>query len=308
MKYLRATGFLLVLLNAQAWSAPDNCGKEGLWLQVLGSGGPEVNDNRASSSYLVWLDGHARVIVDTGGGSMFNFERSGADFNDVRIILYTHYHVDHSVELPAYIFASYFLGRQEDLPVYGPSSSINYPDTGQFSHALMASPDGAFKYLNDFLDNSGQEGYRIIPHSIDTGKHIVQQVYADSMMRISTIPVHHGPVPALAYRVEIAGKAIVFSGDMNGDYHTLPVLAKDADILVADNAVPEGATGVARNLHTPPSVIGEIASQASVKTLVLSHRMLRTSGEKNRRQSLKYIRNHYRNPVKFADDMDCYRP
>ena len=32
------------------------CGGDGVAVQVLGSGGPELQDKRASSSYLVWQD------------------------------------------------------------------------------------------------------------------------------------------------------------------------------------------------------------------------------------------------------------
>ncbi|MCF6193764.1 MAG: hypothetical protein L3J46_05455, partial [Kangiellaceae bacterium] len=38
-------------------------------LQILGSGGPEINDGLASSSYLVWIDDKAKIMVDAGGGS-----------------------------------------------------------------------------------------------------------------------------------------------------------------------------------------------------------------------------------------------
>ena len=34
------------------------CSGHGVQVQVLGSGGPELEDKRASSSYLVWQDGH----------------------------------------------------------------------------------------------------------------------------------------------------------------------------------------------------------------------------------------------------------
>ena len=36
---------------------------------------------------------------------------------------------------------------------------------------------------------------------------------------------------------------------MNNDNDTLATLAKQADILVVHHAIPEGLTGVARNLH-----------------------------------------------------------
>jgi ribonuclease BN (tRNA processing enzyme) len=116
--------------------------------------------------------------------------------------------------------------------------------------------------------------------------------------------VVHESVPALARRVEIGGKSIVFSGDTNGEGTGLAQLAKDADIFIAHNAVPEGATGVERRLHMPPSVIGQIAEEAHVKRLVLSHRMLRTIGKEE--QTLSEIRKNFSGPVTFANDLDCF--
>jgi ribonuclease BN (tRNA processing enzyme) len=106
------------------------------------------------------------------------------------------------------------------------------------------------------------------PSSVAFGEHL--SAYAARVI--------HGSVPALAWRVEIGGKSIVFSGDTNREGADLVRLAKDADLFIAHNAVPEGATGVERRLHMPPSVIGQIAQEAHVKRLVLSHRMLRTLG------------------------------
>ena len=302
-------GVLSCILFAISYQAnsTQKCSAEGVWLQVLGSGGPEMNDQRASSSYLVWFNGKARVMVDTGGGSMLNFERSGADFSDLKTILYTHFHADHSAELPAYILSSYFVDRQTKLPIYGPSANTDYPDTREFIHALIGSPDGAFKYLSDYLNAGSEDSFQIIPYVIDTDEHKVHSAYRDEILQTKAISVSHGSVPALAWRVEIDNKVIVFSGDMNGDFHTLPRLAIGADILLANNAVPEGAGGIARNLHMPPSVIGEIASEAKVKRLVLSHRMLRTLGEKNKRETLKNIRKNYQGKIQFSNDMDCFQ-
>jgi ribonuclease BN (tRNA processing enzyme) len=78
----------------------------------------------------------------------------------------------------------------------------------------------------------------------------------------------------------------------------------DADLFVAHNAVPEGATGVERRLHMPPSVIGTTAANAHVKQLVLSHRMLRTLGKEKQTQA--EIRRRYAGPIAFANDLDCF--
>jgi ribonuclease BN (tRNA processing enzyme) len=124
-------------------------------------------------------------------------------------------------------------------------------------------------------------------------------------LKISAIAVHHGPIPALAWRVEIGAHAVVFSGDMNGDYHTLPLLAEGAGLLVGHHAVPQSARGGALDLHMPPSVIGEIANEAKVKLLVLSHRMNRTLGRE--KESTVEIRKQYTGPLKFAEDGQCFQ-
>jgi ribonuclease BN (tRNA processing enzyme) len=97
---------------------------------------------------------------------------------------------------------------------------------------------------------------------------------------------------------------IVFSGDTNGEGAGLVQLATNADLFIAHNAVPEGALGVERNLHMPPSVIGQISAEARVKHLVLSHRMLRTLGKEEQTQS--EIKKRFSGPLDFANDLDCF--
>lgn len=100
---------LFFLVGLTSLQAKSSCGKEGVWLQVLGSGGPELNDGRASSGYIIWHKGKARILIDMGTGSLFNFEQSGAYLNDLDVILISHFHVDHSNDLPGLIKASFFL-------------------------------------------------------------------------------------------------------------------------------------------------------------------------------------------------------
>jgi len=92
---------------------------------------------------------------------------------------------------------------------------------------------------------------------------------------------------------------------MNGDYHTLEKLAQNTDILVAHNAVPKGATGVAAQLHMTPDIIGQIAQKAQVKRVVLSHRMLRTL--RREKETKREIRKRYKGSVKFANDKSYYK-
>lgn len=299
-KYL----FLLLLISpiCVPVHAKTSCDELGVWLQVLGSGGPESDDGRASSSYVIWHNGKAPLLIDIGSGSMFRFEQSGASLNDLDVILLSHMHVDHSNDLPTLLKASFFSDRNRNLSLYGPSGNQYMPSATNFVQDLFGS-EGAYQYLNSYLDDD--ETYRLLPHDVDASGNAEQLVVADKSYRLTAMPVHHGSIPSLAWRVEIAGKIIVFSGDMNNDNDTLAILAEQADILVAHHAVPEGIRGVARNLHMPPSVIGKIAAKASVKKLVLSHRMNRTLGQEI--ISTTHIRQHYNGPMQFADDLQCFK-
>jgi ribonuclease BN (tRNA processing enzyme) len=293
--------FLLCLCAAPAFAA--SCTGKGIELQVLGSGGPETQDKRASSSYLIWQDGTARVLVDSGGGSALRFGQAGANMADLDVVLFTHFHADHSADFPALVKSSYFEDRQRNLPVYGPAGNASFPSATEFLQNLFGAKHGAFRYLSEYI-TPGAGSYLLQAHTVKLGAHEVRRVFSTAGITVDATTVTHGSVPALAWLVQIGGLRIAFSGDTNGDNGNLEKLAAHADIFVAHNAVPEGTTGAARALHMPPSVIGRIAATAGVKHLVLSHRMLRTLGKEA--ETLAIIAQHYAGPTEFANDLDCF--
>jgi len=286
----------LLLSLGSTTALAERCDSDRVKLQVLGSGGPELGDGRASSSYLIWLDGKARVMVDVGGGSSLNFERSGAQFSDLDAVLFSHLHVDHSADWPVYVKAGFFTGRERDLPVFGPYGNHLLPAVDQFQQALLQD---AWPYLSNYLPNAERSEYKLPATVVNSDK----QIWQHDMQRLTlkALNVNHGALPAVAWRVELAGCAIVFSGDTSAVGENLTRLSKGADMLVAHNAIPEAARGVARRLHMPPSRIGEIAQAADVKQLVLSHRMRRTLEREP--ETTRFIRQHYTGPVSFAEDL-----
>ena len=297
-------------------AAAQTCGTAPIQIQVLGSGGPELQDRRASSSYLVWIDGKPRAMVDIGGGAALRFGESGATVSDLDVILLTHLHADHTADLPALIKSSFFEDRSRSLPIYGPTGNKFMPSTVTFVRTLFDSARGAYRYLGDFLSPLARGDYKLQPQDVrplsgkqkndrKPGDEIVYP-FANNRLYASAVPVSHGNIPALAWRITAGGKTMVFSGDTNGRGDQLAHIAQGVDLLIAHNAVPEGASGVARDLHMPPSVIGQIAKQAQVKQLVLSHRMLRTLGKEE--ETLAAIRRHYAGPAQFANDLDCFTP
>lgn len=305
-----------LLLTATVPTFGQSCGGPGISLQVLGSGGPELQTKRASSSYLLWIDSKARVLVDIGGGAALRFGESGAQMTDLDVLLLTHLHVDHTADLPALIKSSWFDDRTRLLPIYGPGGNRLMPSTVAFVRALFDGTRGAYRYLGDFISPLDKSTYKLDPRDVREPpaklgaprrkEPTILPVFRNDRVRVQAITVEHGPLPAVAFRIESGGKTVVFSGDTNGNGKNLETLAAGADLFVAHNAVPEGAGGVERTLHMPPSVIGTIAQGAKVKHLLLSHRMLRTLGKEE--ESLAAVRKSYAGPVNFADDLSCFRP
>ncbi len=301
--------FSLFSIYSSAILASERCASSRVKLQMLGTGGPELFDSgRASTSYLVWLDNKARILIDTGPGSLQNFKRSKARFQDIEVIFYSHFHVDHSADLAAYIKGAFFTDRSQDLQIYGPSGADFIASAEQFVQRLFNAETGVYPYLSPFINEAAQSRFKIHTHNIEWSykNRDIQSVINNQDYSIQAVAVHHGPFPAFAYRVEAYGCIISFSGDMSGRLHTITDLIKDSDLFIAHNAIAEDATGVPQLLHMKPAYIGKIAGKAHVKRLLLTHMMERSINRQE--ETLKLIRKNYSGPVIFPNDMDRFYP
>jgi len=65
---------VLTLLCTNSYA--NQCEVDQVKLQVLGSGGPELNDGRNSSGYLIWYRNKAQVLIDAGAGSSIEYDKS----------------------------------------------------------------------------------------------------------------------------------------------------------------------------------------------------------------------------------------
>lgn len=276
---------------------------KGVAVQILGSGGPIADDDRASSAYLVWVDGESRALIDAGGGAFLRFGEAGASFSSLDFIGLSHFHTDHSADFPALLKSGYFSNRRRSLIVTGPDSGGPFPGLDDFLASMLAK-DGAYGYLSGYLDGTGGLA-NIAPFEIN--KDIVGAVTVlgdtSAYIQIDAMHVPHGIVPALAYRVRIGDAIIVFSGDQNGSNDNFVEFAKNAAVLIAHMPVPEGIRGAGRSLHAAPGVIGTIARKARVGTLVLSHLMARSL--RNLDDNVAIVKSHYNGPVMVANDLDC---
>jgi ribonuclease BN (tRNA processing enzyme) len=288
---------------ALAQSDAPYCGDEGVWIQILGAGGPELDDGQAGPSYLVWIDNHARLLVDTGPGSSFHFDAAGAEFKDLDAIVFTHLHAAHSADFPAFIEGASTTGRDRPLPVFGPSGSDSMPDTETFI-SRMIGPLGAYSYLADYLTYRSSGGFKVNPRNVPATGRRRWARFGNDHFRLAAIPVQHGTTPAIAWRVEIDDQLIVFGGDFNNAKDVIADFASNADALVVSHAIPDSARGSSREQYATPSQIGRVAATADVRMLILGHRTNRTRGVES--QSRRAIEEQYNGALLFANDLECW--
>jgi ribonuclease BN (tRNA processing enzyme) len=286
-------------VQAQASTAP-------LEIVVLGSGGPGAT-GRAASSYLVRIAGIPRILVDAGPGAFARLGEAKLSLAKVDIVLLTHLHIDHTGELPG-LFKARAVSSSDPIVfnVWGPDGSqggnhgANFPSTSRFLQ-LLFGPTGAFAYLSDFSapmtlrahDIPAQVSATAIPHVI----------FSQGNLAIAAIAGHHRDAPAVIYRIDYAGKSVTFSGDIDAKgLPNLRSIAKKSDLLVFNSVVldPPDSPPVLYTLHTPPHAIGELAKEAGVHRLLLSH--LSPATEEMHDAVLKSIRENYTGPVSLATD------
>jgi ribonuclease BN (tRNA processing enzyme) len=128
---------ILMLLITAADSSAEPCQANGVILQILGSNGPRIETNgaSASASYLIWIDGQSRLLVDAGGGPFLRFGEAGGRFDDLALIAISHLHPDHVSDLPALLWGDFV--RKTPLPIAGPSGNADAPAFRTFLRQLF---------------------------------------------------------------------------------------------------------------------------------------------------------------------------
>src|SRR5580704_9375602 len=210
-------------------AAAQSCGSKGIALQVLGSGGPELQDKRASSSYLIWEDGQARVLVDAGGGSALRFGESGAQMSQLDVIFFSHFHEDHSGDFSALVKSSWFEERKRPLPVYGPEGNDFMPSTVEIVYDFFGDKHGAYRYLSELLVPGEEGDYKLRPHNV-AGSAKPAEAFRRGGIAAQAVRVVHGGLQSVEWTVRKGEKGIMLSRDTNGMDARLRQVAPNADL------------------------------------------------------------------------------
>jgi ribonuclease BN (tRNA processing enzyme) len=284
---LRAVLGATVMAQAKAPAG----GSAGVRLVLLGTqGGPNYTETRGEQANVLLVDGQP-YLVDCGYGALAALKKAGVNHRQIAQVFITHLHDDHTADLAALLIRQWTDGRVQPTTVIGP-----------YGTAKMVEAVIAFGEANAAI-RLVDEARSVKPADMFKARDIAAtaspaEIYRDERLAVRAVENTHYPAESkarmpyrsVAYRLDARGRSIVISGDTG--YSTgLVALAKGADVLVceamdvpamrkafngmvargmyADN--PEGVWRHIVAAHTPLEDAGRMASEAGVRTLVLTH-------------------------------------
>jgi ribonuclease BN (tRNA processing enzyme) len=290
---------LLALLSVPSSASAQKCTGNPVAVQILGSGGPRINPDRASSSYLLWIGDQAKVLVDTGGGAFLRFGQSQAKLSDLSLVAISHLHPDHVSDLPALLWLSHQI-RKDKLPIVGPSGNDVAPSFTTFLSRLFDEKNGAFQVLGPTLGATQGKlggGVRLEASVVDANKAEPSTVFDQQGVTVTALGIPHGNLPTLAYRVQARDVSVVFSSDQTGTNPRFIEFAKGANVLIMHLAIAAGAKSP---LHASPAVVGRVAQEAGVGRLIVSH-----IGLFDVDVAIAELKKFYTGPITVGADLQC---
>ncbi|WP_144902119.1 MBL fold metallo-hydrolase [Halobellus captivus] len=247
-------------------------------ITLLGTGSPVPILERGGTAILLSL-GERNILIDCGQKTVHRLLENETDISEIEELFFTHHHIDHNSDFYNFVISSWSMGRT-DLTVYGPSGTDDlleslhtiYDEDIQYRKQMEYATSG----IDDIDVELVDEDFRL----------------RDEQLQIDVLPVDHS-IETYGYRFTAndSGNTFVFSADTR----KLPELADfaaDADILVQDACLasvdeeyssegfvwdrltkpyPQKQWDRLHKTHCTAREAGEIAAEADVDTLVLTH-------------------------------------
>ena len=156
-------------------------------------------------------------LIDCGASSLIGMNRFGIDRNAIDTILVTHFHADHFGGIPFFMLDAQFnTKRARPLTIAGPSGLRDW-----YGRAMETSFAGSSRTQIKFELNFVE----------------LESAQRRSLGDITVRParVRHAPSegPFFAYRIEVEGKTLAFSGDTEW-VENLVEIGREADLLISE--------------------------------------------------------------------------
>jgi ribonuclease BN (tRNA processing enzyme) len=212
---------------------------------ILGSGASLLSPDRVLAGLMIETGGEP-LIFDMGAGVLHRLSCSLPELIRIEHLFISHLHIDHCSDVVALIQSLWLMGYNKVFNVYGP----------QHLSVMGKAIGEVFPYLVGKV--------KVKAHLLEPGF----QAQSDKW-RVTAFPVNHGDMEAYGFLIEAEGKRVIYSGD-TAPSPELIKYAKEADLLIHECSLPDRLKDLAPN-HSIPSEVGQIAAEAEVKSLVITH-------------------------------------
>jgi ribonuclease BN (tRNA processing enzyme) len=218
-------------------------------LTFVGSGDAFGSGGRLNTCFHVRA-AHTTFLIDCGASSLIGMNRLGIDRGAIDTILLTHFHADHAGGIPFFVLDAQFNTRR--------------------TRALtIAGPEGLHEWYVQALE-TGYAGSSKTQQKFDLN--LVELAPGECRrlgdLAVRPARVRHGRVdgPFFAYRIEIDGRTIAYSGDTEW-VEGLIEIGRDADLFICesysfDKKVP---------LHIDYVTLAANLPRIKPKRLILTH-------------------------------------
>jgi ribonuclease Z len=278
---------------------------------MLGSGDPFVRPAQSSASVLIEVGNEDRDLFffDLGSGALKNFDGLRLPVTATTKVFLTHLHADHVGDMPTLIFSLAKAGRRDPVEVWGPASSSPTLGTAAYMEHLQAAHAWDMESL---CGHPGQSGARAITTEVPYDRSAV--VYERGGVTVTSFPVMHIQDGSVGYRLDYAGRSVVFSGDTR-PCRTLVDAAQGVDLLIHETfpsvdvyaakaqIPPAFAETIVNGVHTSPTMAGTVFALSRARMSVMFHLSVdhETVGA-----AMRDLRTRYDGPVTIAQDLTVF--
>ena len=261
-----------------------------LELLFLGTGASVPSRDKATSCIAV-RTGSDIILMDCGEGSQRQLMISPLSFMKIRAILITHLHGDHVFGLPGLLQTMSLSGRKDPLTVYGPVGIRDCVD------AFMGVTEGETIYPLDVVEVSGGDsfavrdmtvkvystehntasvGFRIEepqrPGRLDRDKAVSLGIRdGPDMARLKNGETVNGVRPEDVMGAPVPGASVSYTGDTRPCGSVIEG-SKGSTVLIHECTYMSSEKDLAaEHFHSTARQAAEVAAEAGVKCLLLTH-------------------------------------
>jgi ribonuclease Z len=232
---------------------------------LTGTGTPLPDAHRAGAGVLVDAGGQ-RLQFDAGRATAMRLAAVDLHAPSLDAVFLTHHHSDHLLGLADLVLSRWLWHSDAPLTIVAPDGPA-----AAFAETVLEA------WRDDIAVRVDHQDRR--PPSVTVRRFPVVdepcEVWDHAGVRVIGTPVRHEPVqPAVGYRVEHAGRAVVISGDTTV-CPEIEQLAWGCDVLVHEacraDLLRSTSFGSITDYHADTVKLGAMAARLDVPLLVLTH-------------------------------------